>query len=152
MNKQMSIMARALSRYFRPIALFLPFALFLPIALGLLVAGGRGARGQVGHGGQVGQGGQVRAGQLAPARKSELTNLIRQDCGSCHGMTLKGGLGKPLLPRDLKDKSLGAIAQIILDGVPGTPMPPWRGLLKQGEALWIAGQLKSGTIKKGNLP
>ena len=28
------------------------------------------------------------------ARQSELRNLVVQDCGSCHGLTLKGGLVK----------------------------------------------------------
>jgi hypothetical protein len=31
-------------------------------------------------------------------RQKELIHLVRQDCGSCHGMTLQGGLGPALLP------------------------------------------------------
>ena len=85
------------------------------------------------------------------ARKAGLTRLVRQDCGSCHGMTLKGGLGKPLLPHDLKEQTVSELADIILDGVPGTPMPGWRGLLSRDEAYWIARQLKSGAIKRGNV-
>ena len=27
---------------------------------------------------------------LSEARKSELVHIVKQDCGSCHGMTLKG--------------------------------------------------------------
>ena len=84
---------------------------------------------------------------LTAARKAELTNLILQDCGSCHGMTLKGGLGKPLLPENLVDYTPDVLAKVILDGVPDTPMPPWRGLLTTQEADWIAAQLKNG-IKK----
>ena len=57
-------------------------------------------------------------------------------------MTLKGGLGKPLLPETLKTFPDAAVADIILDGVSGTPMPPWRGLLTEAEALWIARTLK----------
>ncbi len=81
---------------------------------------------------------------LTPARQAELIYLVRQDCGSCHGMTLRGGLGRPLLPETLADRDARVIAQIILDGVPGTPMPPWRGLLSETEALWIARRLKEG--------
>lgn len=77
-------------------------------------------------------------------RQSELTTLVRQDCGSCHGMTLKGGLGKPLLPAALDSLAPESIASIILDGVPGQPMPPWRGLLSQADAIWIAQRLKEG--------
>ncbi len=81
---------------------------------------------------------------LSLKRQQELTYLVRQDCGSCHGMTLKGGLGTALLPENLKDSEVDILAAIILDGVPETPMPPWRGLLKEEEAMWIARQLKKG--------
>ena len=84
-------------------------------------------------------------------RQNQLRNLVRQDCGSCHGMTLKGGLGKPLLPSSLADWPVDQLTQTILDGVPGTPMPPWRGLLDQQEARWIAESLKNGSIHRGNI-
>lgn len=81
---------------------------------------------------------------LDSARESELTHLVRQDCGSCHGMTLQGGLGGPLLPESLADLESGSIASIILGGVPGKPMPPWQGELSEEEAMWIADKLKKG--------
>jgi cytochrome c55X len=84
---------------------------------------------------------------LSLKRQQELTYLVRQDCGSCHGMTLKGGLGSALLPENLKDSDIEILAGIILDGVPETPMPPWRGLLKENEAIWIAKALKKGLPK-----
>ena len=80
-------------------------------------------------------------------RAQSLERLVRQDCGSCHGMTLKGGLGPDLLPSRLSDVPSETIAAIILDGVPGTPMPPWRGLLSQEDAIWIANYLKTETTK-----
>ncbi len=81
------------------------------------------------------------AGDLPPARAAELERLVRQDCGSCHGMTLKGGLGSDLTAGTLADAAPASLARIILDGVPGTAMPPWRPLLTEGEALWIADYL-----------
>ena len=69
---------------------------------------------------------------------------MRQDCGSCHGLTLKGGLGRGLLPVDLAHYDAATLADVILDGVPGTPMPPWRGLLPEEDARWIAAKLKEG--------
>lgn len=80
----------------------------------------------------------------AGERSGELTSLVREDCGSCHGMTLKGGLGAPLTPHDLAEKDTASLTAIILDGVPGTPMPPWRGLISEADARWIAEQLKQG--------
>lgn len=84
------------------------------------------------------------ASAVDPARARELNSLVVQDCGSCHGMTLAGGLGKPLTPAALAPRDANAIAAIILDGVAGTPMPPWRGLLTEEDALWIADTLKKG--------
>ncbi len=77
-------------------------------------------------------------------RQSELVRLVRQDCGSCHGLTLKGGLGKALLPSDVSHLVPDQIADVILEGLAGTPMPPWKGLLARDEALWIASRLKEG--------
>lgn len=85
--------------------------------------------------------------ELTDARKAELSYLVLQDCGSCHGMTMKGGLGSALTPESLDGADVEALASIILDGIPGQPMPPWRGLVTPDEALWIAGALKEGTIK-----
>jgi cytochrome c55X len=76
-----------------------------------------------------------------------LADLVRQDCGSCHGLTLKGGLGKPLTAERLAAWDRDQLAHIILDGVPGTPMPPWRRLLSEPEARWIADALKSGALR-----
>ena len=84
------------------------------------------------------------AAALDSSRQAELTRLVRQDCGSCHGLALKGGLGKPLDPQALAGIDAAGLAAIILDGVPGTPMPPWRGLLTPAEAEWIAAALKAG--------
>ncbi len=77
-------------------------------------------------------------------RADQLENLVRQDCGSCHGLTLKGGLGPALLSTRFTNVDTGHIAGIILNGVPGTPMPPWKGLMSEQDAIWIANYLKTG--------
>lgn len=69
---------------------------------------------------------------------ARLEHLVVQDCGSCHGLTRKGGLGSPLTPEALDGAEAEGLALIILDGVPGTAMPPWRPLLSEEEAMWIA--------------
>lgn len=80
----------------------------------------------------------------APARQAELLNLIRQDCGSCHGLRLEGGLGLPLTPQALKEKPPEALKQTILHGRGGTPMPPWGPFLTEDEAGWIIETLLKG--------
>jgi cytochrome c55X len=83
--------------------------------------------------------------QAIPAqRQRELVRMVRQDCGSCHGMRLTGGLGPALTREALADKPLSAMAAVIYHGRPGTPMPPWRTLLTAEESLWIAEQLFAG--------
>ncbi|MBL9050763.1 MAG: cytochrome c [Tabrizicola sp.] len=80
--------------------------------------------------------------EIPPERAAELQHIVQQDCGSCHGLTRKGGLGRPLTPEALAEAEVEGLAAIILDGVPGTAMPPWRPLLTEAEALWIATHLK----------
>jgi len=75
---------------------------------------------------------------------ARLSNLLRQDCGACHGLTLKGGLGKPLTAEHLQPWSREQLTAIILEGVPGTPMPPWRALLSERDAAYLADLLKNG--------
>lgn len=74
----------------------------------------------------------------------ETVRLVRQDCGSCHGMTLQGGLGAPLTKDALAGQSAEALTIIILHGKHGTAMPPWKSLLSEQQARWIAERLLEG--------
>ncbi len=85
--------------------------------------------------------------QPSKARRDALINLVVQDCGSCHGLTMRGGLGPALLPSALEGRDDADLSEIILNGVPGTPMPPWGVELSGQEALWIARMLKQGIPK-----
>ena len=91
--------------------------------------------------------GVALAAEPPPARRAELVSLVRQDCGSCHGMTMKGGLGPSLEPEALTDKDPETLSTVILQGRHGTPMPPWREFLSESEARWIVEQLKQGFPK-----
>ena len=89
------------------------------------------------------------AGEPGVSRQAEIIYLLRQDCGSCHGMTLKGGLGPPLLPGALAEKSDEGLVDVILNGMPTTPMPPWGFEISPGEAAWLVRQLKQGVSDGG---
>lgn len=82
--------------------------------------------------------------EIEPARQRELLHLLRHDCGSCHGMTLKGGLGPTLLPHALAGKPAATLEATVLYGRAGTPMPPWRGLLTEEEVAWLVALLMKG--------
>ena len=84
---------------------------------------------------------------VPPERAAELEHMVVQDCGSCHGLTRKGGLGSPLTPEALEGRTPEGLALIILDGVPGTAMPPWRPLISEADAAWIADHLLEDTPK-----
>lgn len=90
----------------------------------------------------------AEAGIAPPAleRRAALTGMVRQDCGSCHGMTLKGGLGPALTPAALTDRPAESLVVTILSGRPGTAMPPWRNFLSADEAAWIVDQLQRGVL------
>lgn len=81
---------------------------------------------------------------LSTQRREELYNLLVQDCGSCHGMTMKGGLGPALTPDVLSHKPRQMIEATILYGRPGTPMPPWNTMLTKAEVSWLVDRLYSG--------
>ncbi len=81
-------------------------------------------------------------------RQGELVRLVREDCGSCHGLTLKGGLGPALLPETLKEKPDESLMLTIIQGRLGTPMPPWAPFMSEMEASWIVARLKSGFPEK----
>jgi cytochrome c55X len=79
---------------------------------------------------------------LSAERQAELLHLLKHDCGACHGMHMTGGLGPPLRPSTLSAKPETALVDAVLGGRPGTPMPPWRGLLTGDEARWLVRYLR----------
>ena len=85
--------------------------------------------------------------EVSDERAAQLERLVRQDCGSCHGMTLRGGLGPDIRAATLAGTPREALVEVILDGLPETAMPPWRPLLTAEEAGWIADYLLTENAK-----
>jgi cytochrome c55X len=83
------------------------------------------------------------AGELPPDAMA-LKHLVHHDCGSCHGMTLKGGLGPDIRAEALRNYDPESLARVIQDGIPGTAMPPWQPLLTQSEINWVVEYLLTG--------
>ena len=78
------------------------------------------------------------------ARRAELVRMVRQDCGSCHGIQLTGGLGPALTRERMADMPLESLTAVIYHGRPGTPMPGWKSMINEAEADWIARHLQAG--------
>ena len=83
---------------------------------------------------------------ISPERQKELKYMVQQDCGSCHGMTLKGGLGPSLIPERVSMLPKSYLIEAITHGRKGTPMPPWEPILTDSEIAWIVEQLQSGQL------
>ncbi len=82
------------------------------------------------------------------ARQKELLRLLRDDCGSCHGRKLTGGLGPALTAKALAGKPDELLQATIIHGRPGTPMPPWQPFLSESETAWLIHVLRSEQWRK----
>ena len=91
---------------------------------------------------------QTANAEVDAARQNELLYFIKHDCGSCHGMTLKGGLGPALLPETLSAQPKDYLVHTIMEGRKNTAMPPWKTMLSQDDAIWITEQLQSGLMQQ----
>lgn len=80
---------------------------------------------------------QVLATPPPQERQETLRNMLRHDCGACHGLTLKGGLGPALLANDLAAKPDDYLVDTIQNGRKGTAMPPWKPFISEQETLWL---------------
>ena len=94
---------------------------------------------------------QTAIAELDSARQNELLYFIKHDCGSCHGMTLKGGLGPALLPETLAAKPKDYLVATIMEGRKNTAMPPWKTMLSHDDAIWITEQLQNGSVQETKL-
>lgn len=84
------------------------------------------------------------AAEPSPERQTTLRNLLKNDCGACHGLTLRGGMGPALLPESLDGKPDDFLVATILNGRKGTAMPPWQTFMNHDEAAWLVGVLRKG--------
>ena len=109
-------------------------ALFLIAACALLTATGRAEDLKP----------EPSSATVEPTRQTQLIRMVRQDCGSCHGIQLTGGLGPALTRERMADFPYDSLVAVIYHGRPGTPMPGWRSMISEADAQWIARQLQAG--------
>lgn len=85
---------------------------------------------------------EAHAGPPDESRQQVLMQLLKDDCGACHGMNLNGGLGPALLPESLAGKDDDMLVATILNGRAETPMPAWRDFINADEAAWLVQYLR----------
>ncbi|WP_162988008.1 cytochrome c [Stutzerimonas urumqiensis] len=81
------------------------------------------------------------------ARQAQLENLLKQDCGSCHGLRMTGGLGPALTLEALAGKPRDSLIATVTYGRPGTAMPGWQPLLSEQDIAWLVDTLLHGYPK-----
>lgn len=122
---------------------FSPWALLLAGA-GFMAMASAGALLVLGMTTMVSAANAATAAEPAPERQRELIHLVRQECGFCHGLRLTGGLGSPLTAPAMAEKPAETLEAVILHGIPGTAMPPWRPFLSDADVSWIVHRLQEG--------
>ena len=78
-------------------------------------------------------------------RQAQLRHLLLQDCGSCHGLRLTGGLGPALTPRPCAASRANRWSPPCSWAV-RKPRCPWAGLLSEDDAGWLVDRLIEGEI------
>ena len=87
---------------------------------------------------------QAKGREPDETRAAALRHLLVHDCGSCHGMTLRGGLGPPLTAAALASRPPAVLEATIAHGRLGTP---WGRILSEGEIRWLVDGLRDGRFE-----
>ncbi|WP_413044282.1 c-type cytochrome [Pseudomonas sp. YJ42] len=77
-------------------------------------------------------------------RQGQLEHLLVQDCGSCHGLRLTGGLGPALTRSAIAGKPRDILIATVTHGRPDTAMPGWSALLSEQDIVWLVDRLIEG--------
>lgn len=90
---------------------------------------------------------QALAEAPSPQRQAQLEHLLLQDCGSCHGLRMTGGLGPAITKQALAGKPRDSLIATVTHGRPGTAMPGWSALLDEQDVAWLVDLLIEGYPK-----
>lgn len=74
--------------------------------------------------------------------------VFERECQGCHGPKHQGGVGSDIRPAVVKPKNSQMLAEKILNGVPGTAMPPFKQTMSKNEAAKMVDYLQHFKGKK----
>ncbi len=76
----------------------------------------------------------LSSGLFAGTSKMDVEKVFEKECQGCHGPNHEGGVGADLRPNKLKGKNAYMLAETILNGRPGTAMPPFKNTFSKADA------------------
>ena len=90
----------------------------------------------------------ISTGLFADTSKMDVEKMFEKECQGCHGPNHEGGVGADLRPAKLEKKNAYTLAEVILDGRPGTAMPPFAEKMNQADAQKMVDYLQHFKGKK----
>ena len=76
----------------------------------------------------------VSSALFAGTSKMNVEKVFEKECQGCHGPNHEGGVGSDLRPNVIGKKNAYMLAETILNGRPGTAMPPFKSKFNKADA------------------
>ena len=76
----------------------------------------------------------VSSGLFAGTSSMDVEKVFEKECQGCHGPNHEGGVGSDLRPKVISKKNAYMLAETILNGRPGTAMPPFKDKFTKADA------------------
>jgi len=76
----------------------------------------------------------VSSGLFAGTSNMDVEKVFEKECQGCHGPNHEGGVGSDLRPKVISKKNAYMLAETILNGRPGTAMPPFKDKFTKADA------------------
>lgn len=91
---------------------------------------------------------QLKPAPAAPAPSpaaevKPIVKLYQDTCGGCHSPNRQGATGPALIPQRIGGLGDDFLKAVILNGRPGTAMPPWKGVLSEEQINDLLKYIKS---------
>jgi len=90
----------------------------------------------------------VSTGLFAGTSHMDVEKMFEKECQGCHGPNHEGGVGADLRPGKIEKKNAYTLSEVILNGRPGTAMPPFTDKMNQADAQKMVDYLQHFKGKK----
>jgi nitrite reductase (NO-forming)/hydroxylamine reductase len=90
----------------------------------------------------------VSSGLFAGTSHMNVEKMFEKECQGCHGPNHEGGVGADLRPTQIAKKNAYTLSETILNGRPGTAMPPFESKMNKADAQKMVDYLQHFKGKK----